>query len=91
MFLSPAQRPSIEQFSEAVLAVSRAMEQKYVTEEEAELLLKHLVGVLLVNGLDSIIFGLMLPNRSERPREHWWHQHALIEWGQRRANYARTF
>ena len=70
LLLRSQQQPSIESFSEAVLAVAQAAERKVLTEEESELLLKQLASAFLGYELNSIIGALTVtPGRT---RGHHW-------------------
>lgn len=64
LLLRSRQHLSVEDFSEAVLAVAQAAERKDITEEESKLLLSHLASALLGYELNSIIGGLAVgPDR----------------------------
>ena len=53
--LAPRKPPTVEQFSEAVQAVTRSFEQGYINKDEAELLLRHLCSAFVANEVADLL------------------------------------
>ena len=64
LLLQSRKHLSVEDFSEAVLAVAQAAERKDITAEESKLLLSHLASALLGYELNSIIGALAVDTPS---------------------------
>ena len=67
--LKPRRKPpTMEQFSAAVQAVTSSYEQGYISEAEADLLLRHLCSAFIANELAGLL-RMLSGNPFEKPRK----------------------